>query len=323
MVLKNGPSIKPGLATKNKPGISRATVVGHRKRPQLRLLQASGVIAGLFILPKPGVVALTLAATYTGLCIASRGMPAPDIAFWTLLGLGLAAGGAATLNNFLDRDIDRKMKRTQGRSLPSESVTEKQAYLIGTVMVTASLLLMKIFVSALVAFLTGAAIFTYVVLYSMYLKRETPFATHIGGVAGALPPLIGYAAVHNALDIHALIIFLIIILWQQPHFWALALEYRNDYAMAGIPILPLARGVQVTKVKLFHYTLALLPVSMMPYFLGMCGVFYLITTIAMGLLYLFFAARFLMSEREKEMFLFFFSIVYLTVIFAAMLADMT
>lgn len=288
-----------------------------------QILPQKNIIAGLLILPKPGIVALTLVATYTGLCLGSRGMPPVDIAFWTLLGIGLASAGAATLNNFLDRDIDSVMKRTRGRSLPSGAITEQQAYLIGTVLVTASLSLLKIFVGTVVAFITGFAIFTYVILYSMHLKRTTPFATHIGGVAGALPPLIGYVAVSGVPDINAAMLFLIIVVWQQPHFWALALEYRDDYARAGVPILPVISGVQATKVRLFWHTLALLPVSTLPYFLGMAGIYYLITAITMGLLYLGFTIRFLLSVREKEMFLFFFSVVYLTVIFAVMVFDMT
>lgn len=289
-----------------------------------RSLPQKNIIAGLLILPKPGIVFLTLVATYAGICLGSRGMPLADsVAFWTLLGMGLASAGAATLNNFLDRDIDSVMQRTRGRSLPSGAITEQQAYLIGTVSVVASLSLLKIFVSPLVAFLTGVAIFTYVILYSLYLKRSTPFATHIGGVAGALPPLIGYSAVSGAMDINAVALFLIIVVWQQPHFWALALKYRDDYASAGIPILPLVIGIRATKIRLFWYTLALLPVSALPCFLGISGVYYLATTTVMGLLYLGFTVRFLMSAREKEMFLFFFSIIYLTVIFAVMVFDMT
>jgi protoheme IX farnesyltransferase len=279
-------------------------------------------LRALLILPKPGIVLLSLVAGWTGVYIGSHGSPDSYVLLWTTVGLGLATAGAATLNNFIDRDIDSTMKRTSKRSLPSGVISPGFAYLFGTGLVIASLLVTDIFLGRLVMLLNGAAIFTYVVLYTLYLKRTTPFATHIGGIAGALPPLIGYAAAHGGLDLNAFILFLIIVIWQQPHFWALALKYRLDYASAGVPILPVAKGVYATKVRLFWYTIALLPVTVIPYYAGMAGFYYLVTALALNAAYIGLTVRFLYSKREKEMVLFFYSIFYLGVLFAALVLDM-
>ena len=281
------------------------------------------VAAGLLQLTKPGIVVLSLVATFTGLILGAHGRPDSYIIFWTMLGMLLATAGGAALNNFIDRDIDSIMKRTQKRSIPSGLVSPDQAYLTGTLLVLVSLMIIKVQIGTLTTILTGCAVFGYVVVYSMYLKRRTPLATHIGGVAGALPPIIGYSASAGQLDLSALFIFLVIFVWQQPHFWSLALKYREDYRRAGIPILPVAKGVWATKVRLFWYTLALVAVSILPYTHGISGIYYIVTAITMGIAYLVFTVRFLISAKEKEMFLFFFSIVYLTVVFAAMVLDMT
>ncbi|MFQ5432827.1 MAG: heme o synthase [Nitrospinota bacterium] len=293
-----------------------------RQKSHVTELQAIKTITGLLVLPKPGIVALVLVSCMTGLYIGGRGMPDSEVVFWVMLGLGTATAGATTLNNFVDRDIDGIMHRTRMRSIPSGSVSARRAFLIGTVFVTVSLIILKITVGNLVTLLTGLAVFIYVILYTIFFKRLTPFATHIGGVAGAMPPLIGYAASTGSLDVNAFILFMIIVVWQQPHFWVLALKYREDYAKAGIPILPVARGVRATKVKMFWYTLALFPITAIPYFIGIVGVNYLAAAVVMNFAYLSLTIRFLLSPKDKNMFLFFFSIAYLGVIFCAMIIDL-
>ncbi|MEE8483996.1 MAG: heme o synthase [Nitrospinota bacterium] len=286
-----------------------------------KLLPDKKAITALLALPKPGIVALSLVACFTGLYIGAHGMPPTELLLWTMLGFGMATAAGTTLNSFVDRDIDSKMKRTQGRPLPSGSVSANRAYLIGSALVVVSLLILKVFVNDLAAILSGIAIFTYVVLYTILLKRRTPYATHIGGIAGALPPMVGYAAVTGTLDIKAFILFLVIVVWQQPHFWTLALKYREDYAAAGIPILPVAKGVWATKVRIFWYTLVLYPVSLLPYTVGISGGYFLLTGIFLNLVCIYFTVRFVISAKDKERFLFFFSIFYLTVLFGAMLLD--
>ena len=294
-----------------------------RTTPRLKFWPDRKTLKALIILPKPGIVMLVIVSGYAGLILGSNGTPDAHTAFWTLLGLAMATAGSAVLNNFLDRDIDSIMHRTRGRSLPSGAVSANQAYIIGTLLVAVSLSILKISIGLWVMVLTSVAVFTYVVMYTMYLKRTTPLATHIGGVAGALPPMIGYTAANGAIDERALILFLIIVVWQQPHFWSLALKYREDYARASVPILPVAKGVYATKIRLFWYTLALLPVSTLPYAFDMAGVYYLIAAIAAGALYMWLTVKFLLSNKDKEMVLFFYSIVYLVVIFGAMVIDLT
>jgi len=298
-------------------------MIKTRTLPRVKLWPDKKTLKGLIILPKPGIVMLVIVSGYTGLILGSNGTPDAYTAFWTLLGLSMATAGSAVLNNFLDRDIDSIMHRTRDRSLPSGSVSANHAYMIGTVLVAVSLSILKISIGFLVTALTGAAVFNYVVMYTMYLKRTTPLATHIGGIAGALPPMIGYTAARGVIDERALILFLIIVVWQQPHFWSLALKYREDYARASVPILPVAKGVYATKIRLFWYTLALLPVSLLPYAFEMAGVYYLISAMAAGALYMWLTVKFLVSEKDKEMVLFFYSIAYLMVIFGAMVIDLS
>ncbi|MBI5179122.1 MAG: protoheme IX farnesyltransferase [Nitrospinae bacterium] len=279
------------------------------------------LIVGFLVLPKPGIVALVVVSTFTGLYVGGHGLPPGHIAFWTLLGMGLATAGAAALNNFIDRDIDSIMRRTSGRSVPSGSVSASAAYMAGTGLVMVALVLLKIFVSGLVTVLTGAAVFIYVVLYSMFLKRRTPLATHIGGIAGAMPPLIGYAAAHGELDMQAVILFLIIVVWQQPHFWSLALKYREDYARANVPILPVAKGVEITKQRILLYVLLHFPVMWLPYHYQMAGVYYFATAMTLSALYLAATVKFVFSAQGKEMTIFHLSNSYLMIVFAAMMAD--
>ena len=220
-----------------------------------------------------------------------------------------------------DKDIDYIMHRTRGRSVPSGVIPPYFAYVAGTVAVTVSLTLLKALVGTLVAALTGLAVFIYVVLYTLFFKRTTPIATHIGGVAGAMPPLIGYAAANGGLDARAFSLFLLIVVWQQPHFWSLALKYRGEYAKAGIPVLPVAKGVEVTKKRILLYVLFHFPVLYLPYYFGMAGTFYLAVSMAMTLGYLALTMRFVLTDAEREMTVFHFSNIYLIIVFAIMMLD--
>ncbi len=275
------------------------------------------------ILTKPGIVTLVLITTLGGLYIGSRGDLNPEIVFWTLLGTGLAAAGSAVLNMVIDKDIDGLMERTSDRPLPRGTVTPRLATLFGLSLITLSFVSLFYFVGPLPAVLAMVASFSYVVLYTMLLKRRTPVATEIGGISGALPPVIGYAASTGTLDLEALILFLIMFMWQPPHFWVLALKYRNDYAKAGIPTLPVSRGVFVTKVKTLLYTVSLLPLSLIPYFIGMTGEIYFATALVMSLLYTVYTVKFLFSKKEESMKLFAFSIIYIAVLFSVMVVDLT
>ena len=274
------------------------------------------------VLMKPAIVGLVLVSTLTGMYIGGRGAVELSVALWTLAGVGLATAGSAVLNNYIDRDIDRLMPRTSGRALAKGSIDAEYALIFGTLLVGLSMSILLNRVGVLTASLTAVAVFTYLVLYGLILKRRTPFANQIGGLAGALPPVLGLTAVTGALSVEALILFAIVALWQQPHALSLALKYRADYARASIPVIPVAKGVRATKLRIVLYTLMLVPVTAMLFLTGTAGLLYLATALVLGGGWLFLSIRFLRSERLCDMFLFFYSILYLTLVFSVLVFDM-
>lgn len=281
-----------------------------------------GTFRDYVILAKPGVVSLVLLTTMTGLYLGYRGIPDMRLVFWTLLGTGLAASGAAILNNFHDRDIDILMERTSSRPMPKGNIKPSTALTFGISLIAVSFFILAYFVNLLSAILAMAAAFVYVVIYTHLLKRRTPDATVIGGISGALPPMIGYAAVSGRLSLEAFILFLIMFLWQPPHFWFLAIKYAEDYRRANIPTMPVSKGIFATKMKILLFNAVLLPVSLLPYFLGIAEKGYLITAFSLSLLYLLLSIRLLFSRGEKDVFRFFYySILYLAVLFIAMVID--
>lgn len=274
------------------------------------------------VLTKPGIVTLVLITTLGGLYIGSKGSLEPALVFWTLLGTGLAAAGSAVVNMVLDRDVDSLMVRTSGRPLPRGAVSPKGALIFGVSLLLLSLLILSLFVNLLSTALALLASFSYIVLYTFLLKRRTPIATEIGGISGALPPVIGYVAGAGELDIRALILFLIMFMWQPPHFWVLALRYREDYERARIPTLPVAGGVLATKVKTLLYTVSLLPLSLVPYAIGMTGKLYFVIALFLSLIYTAYTLLFIFSKKDYSMKLFFFSILYIAILFSAMIFDL-
>ncbi|WP_457600895.1 heme o synthase [Hydrogenivirga sp.] len=273
-------------------------------------------------LTKPGIVTLVLITTLGGIYIGSKGNLEPITVFWTLLGTGLAAAGSAVINMFFDRDIDSVMERTSSRPLPRGVVNPTGALAFGIILLLISFVSLSLFVNITAAVLAMVAAFSYVVLYTVVLKRKTPVATEVGGISGALPPVIGYVAGSGELDLRAFVLFLIMFMWQPPHFWVLALKYRDDYARAGIPTLPVARGVFITKMKTLLYTVSLLPLSLIPYAIGMTGKLYFVTALVMSILYTVYTLKFLFSKKEESMKLFFFSIIYIAVLFSVMILDL-
>jgi len=274
------------------------------------------------ILTKPGIVSLVLITSLGGMYLGSRGKLQPELVFWTLLGTGLAAAGSAVLNMVIDKDIDKLMVRTSERPLPKGTVDPTKAFIFGITLQVLSLIVMLTFVGVIPALLVALASFSYVILYSLLLKRKSPVSTEIGGISGALPPVIGYTAASGSIDLNAVALFLLMFMWQPPHFWVLALKYADDYRRAGIPTLPVARGVFITKLKTLLYTASLFPVSLIPYFTGLVGDLYFGVAVVMNLLYLGLTLKFFFSKKEESMRLFFFSIIYLAVLFGTMIVDM-
>lgn len=285
-------------------------------------IRTHAAVAELFELAKPGIVGLTLVAALTGIYFGNHGvMPHWGLIFWTFLTLGLATAGSCMLNNYYDRDIDQLMRRTRSRALAAGRVSERMVLCVALLLAIPPLILMAWMVNPLTAMVTAVGVIGYVGVYTMLMKRSTPWANQFGGIAGAVPPMVGYAAVTGDLGAPAWILFAIMVVWQQPHALSLALKYREDYAKANVPVIPVACGVQATKVRIVIYTLALIPVAILPYVFGMAGIWYLVFSILLSSMFLFMAVRFLRSERDCDMRVFAFSIVYLILLFGIMVVD--
>lgn len=280
------------------------------------------LLSSYISITKPGIVGLTLVAALTGIYFGNHGvMPHWDLIFWTFLTLGLATAGSCMLNNVYDRDIDRIMKRTSKRAMALNIIPVNHALAVGLLLSVGSLALMAYVVNPLTAIVTAVGVVGYVVVYTMMTKRTTPWANQLGGIAGAVPPMVGYAAVTNELGAAAWILFAIMVVWQQPHALALALKYREDYARANVPVIPVACGVWATKVRIAIYCVLLVPVATLPYFFGMAGVYYLGASIALSAMFLFTAVRFLLSDRDCDMRVFAFSLVYFILLFGVLVID--
>ena len=286
------------------------------------VLPSRHAIGDYLVLAKPGIVSLVMMSTLTGLCIASRGLPDLWITISVMTGIALATAGSAMLNNYVDRDIDAIMERTRSRALAVEAFSPRNTVITGTLLVVFSVLFLLTDVNMITAILTGTAALGYVVLYTIILKRRSSYANQVGGIAGALPPVIGYVAVTQRIDLTALILFAISAIWQHPHALSIALKYRDQYELARIPVIPVAKGVRSTKIRISIYTALLLLVSITPYLSGMAGLIYLVVAITAGIYYLGLAVKFMRSKRDCDMFLFFYSILYIVVIFTAMILDM-
>ena len=268
-------------------------------------------------LTKPRITLLVLVTTYTGMWLASGGILSLELVIFTLLGTGLASASGCVLNMYADRDIDKRMARTRNRALPAGRMEPQLALYFGFFLGITAFAILFFAVNPLTAVLAAGTVFFYVAVYTLWLKRTTPLCTEVGGIAGALPPVIGWAAVTGEIGWPALVLFLIIFIWQPPHFWALALLRANEYRQAGLPMLPVVRGVRVTKTRMLIYTVALLPVTAAMYWLNLVGFAYLIVALGLGLLYLGltidFASKPVKQQGARR--LFGFSITYLLVLF--------
>jgi protoheme IX farnesyltransferase len=273
-------------------------------------------------LMKPHVTVLLLGVTVAAMAIAQRGLPALGLVFWTLLGGALAAGSANCINCYIDRDIDSIMGRTQRRSLPAGRVEPRQALFFGIVLGIVSFVLLTLFVNLLSAVLAFSAILFYVFIYTLWLKRTTVQNIVIGGAAGSVPVLVGWAAITNSVSMTAVMLFAIIFFWTPPHFWALSLLIAKDYEKAGIPMLPVVKGEAETRWQILLYSVLLLGISLILFFMGSMGYLYLVGTIALGGWLVYLAIRLWRSQSKKwARTLFWYSNMYLAAIFALMVLD--
>jgi protoheme IX farnesyltransferase len=273
-------------------------------------------------LTKPRVVALIVLTAVIGTLLAAPGLPPLDALVFGNLGIALAAASAAAINHLLDRRIDARMARTRKRPLPSGHLAPTQALGFALLLGVASMVILVAFVNILTAALTFASLIVYAIVYTVWLKRATPQNIVIGGAAGAAPPVLGWIAVTNHIDPQALLLFLIIFAWTPPHFWALAIARRHDYARADIPMLPVTHGVEFTRLHVLLYTVLLCVVTMLPYMTGMSGLIYLLAAALLNARFLALAIALKLTRRDElPMRMFRYSISYLMWLFLALLLD--
>ncbi len=279
--------------------------------------------ADYFALLKPRVMSLVIFTAFVGMAVAP-GTLNPVLAIVSLLAIAVGAGASGALNMWWDADIDAVMSRTVGRPIPAGRVPRAEAATFGGFLSVLSVALLALSSNYLAAGLLAFTIFFYVAIYSMWLKRSTPQNIVIGGAAGALPPVVGWAATTGSAPLEAWVLFAIIFLWTPPHFWALALYKRGDYERAGVPMMPVVKGERSTRVQIFAYAIILAAVGVAPFAIGMSGLLYLAVSAAFGAGFVLLSLRVLQSQEgeygsAKRLFL--FSLFYLFALFAALLID--
>ncbi|MDB3881198.1 heme o synthase, partial [Gammaproteobacteria bacterium] len=251
----------------------------------------NSTIKNYYELCKPNVVLMMLITALVGSLLASKTLAPLSLIAFAMLGIGLCASSAAAINQIIDRKADANMNRTENRPIPQGEVSPINASIFAFILALLGAAILVIYVNTLTALLTLASLIGYAFVYTVYLKRATPQNIVIGGLAGAAPPLLGWTAVTNSVDPNSLLLVLIIFAWTPPHFWALAIHRRDDYAKENIPMLPVTHGVQFTKLQIILYTIILILVSLLPFVVLMSGVLYLISSLILGAIFLYYSLR--------------------------------
>ena len=294
-------------------------------RTQVQTLPKARLVgrAGDFLeLCKPKVVSLIVFTAVVGMFLAVPGLVPLDKLLFGALGIGLAASSAAAVNHVLDARIDAVMRRTRRRPLPTGHLKEPEAVAFALLLGIVSMLILWTLVNPLTAILTFVSLIGYAIVYTVFLKRATPQNIVIGGAAGAAPPVLGWVAVTGEIHAHALLLFLIIFTWTPPHFWALAIARKDEYAKVNIPMMPVTHGVEFTRLQILLYTILLFIVGLLPWLTGMSGLLYLAGALIFGGGFLYYAIAMMRSDRpELPMKTFSYSITYLMGIFSFLLAD--
>ena len=271
---------------------------------------------------KPRVVLLMLLCATVGMFLATPGMVPIDVLVIGNIGIALVAGSAAALNHLVDSKIDADMARTKARPMAQGRVSNRQGAMFVAVTGLVGFGLLMVFINPLTAWLNFASWVGYGIIYTMYLKRATPQNIVIGGLFGAAPPLFGWTAVTNSLDGGGLLLVLIIFAWTPPHFWALAIERKEEYKKVDVPMLPVTHGVQYTKLHIVLYTIIMILVTVLPFLIGMSNVLYLVSALVLGGIFLYWSLVLLKGDnRQAPMKTFHYSIVYLGLLFLALLVD--
>lgn len=273
-------------------------------------------------LTKPGVQALLFVSCISGMLIGSNFSPPVSVFIFGLLGISFIAGSAAVINHIFDSDIDAKMDRTASRPIVKGAISQNSAIVFATLLYLVGSAMLVVYVNTLTWILTSLTFIFYAFIYTRYLKFMTSQNIVIGGLAGAMPPLLGWTAVSNTIEPNALLLVLIVMVWTPPHFWALAVYRVEDYAEAGVPMLPVQRGVPFTKIHIVLYTVLLIASTMLPYAVGMFQELYLFVALILGLGFLYFSVKLYRDDTNASaMQTFAYSISYLAALFGAMLVD--
>ena len=282
----------------------------------------NNTIKNYYELCKPNVVLMMLITALVGSLLASKTLAPLSLIAFAMLGIALCASSAAAINQIIDRKTDANMNRTENRPIPQGEVSPVNASIFAFILGSLGAGILVIYVNTLTALLTLASLIGYAFVYTVYLKRATPQNIVIGGLAGAAPPLLGWTAVTNSIDPNSLLLVLIIFAWTPPHFWALAIHRKDDYAKENIPMLPVTHGVQFTKLQIILYTIILILVSLLPFVVMMSGILYFISALILGVIFLYYAVRLYFEEDNASAFpTFVYSIYYIFLIFAALLID--
>ncbi len=271
---------------------------------------------------KPNVVAEMLFTAVVGMLLAMPTLPPIDLMIYGLIGIGFASASAAAINHFIDRNADAKMRRTENRPLPQGTLTSANVLVFATILGVSAMILLITKVNMLTAILTFLSLFGYAFIYTCYLKRATPQNIVIGGLFGSTPPLLGWCAMTGEVHPYALLLALIIFVWTPPHFWALAIARQEEYAKVDIPMLPVTHGADYTRLQILLYTILLTIVTVLPYITGMSGLIYMGSTLILNIIFLYLVIVMMrVKDNKTAMRTFWYSIVYITLLFAALLLD--
>ena len=281
------------------------------------------ILRSYYHLCKPNVVFMMLITSLIGSLLATNGSNFnPLLILISLIGIGLCAASAAAINQVVDQKVDANMSRTSERTIPQGEISSSKAISFAIVIGLIGYAILYRYVNALTAYLTIASLIGYAIIYTVFLKRATPQNIVIGGLAGAAPPLLGWSSITGSIDPNALLLVLIIFAWTPPHFWALAIHRKDEYAKENIPMLPVTHGILFTKLQIILYTIIMLLVSLFPYFVMMSGAFYLVSALVLGSIFLWYAFRLYGDDSNSlAMPTFQYSIYYIFLIFLALLID--
>lgn len=280
------------------------------------------VVSSAILLSKPRIILSVAFTGFAGMVLAYRGIPPSSLIILTILSLLLSAAGAAILNNLLDKQLDTMMDRLTRRVEALRVVGEKTALTLSILFIAVSLVISFYYLNPVNGILIICAILSYTLLYTLYLKRSSPYGTILGGIPGALPVLIGYSAVNPRVEIDGVILFLFMILWQPPHFWALAQKYKEDYKRAGVPVMPVALGVRYTNIFILLYSLSLFPLSLSLWLFGYCSTYYAVLAILFGTYFEYVMIRSAIKDSSYGK-AFGISIVYMLAIMASLIIDIS